>query len=482
MPTFHIVTFGCQANEADSERTAGAFVDAGYTRASAPEDADVVILNTCSIREKAEQKVYSLLGTLQVLKRERPGLKIGLAGCLGQLEGTELTRRFPGLDLVVGTGQMLKIPGLLAERPPIPLTVRPTEPMPTYVGTPPPLRGSRVSALVNIMEGCNYFCTFCVVPYTRGRERSRPAADVLAEVEDLLRGGYREVTLLGQTVNAYGKTLRPRTTFAALLRQIDSLGGGALRIRFTSPHPREVTPDLYAAMAECRGVCEHLHLPVQSGADRILARMRRLYTRAQYLEVIRRLREAIPDVAVSTDLIVGFPGETEEDHLATLDLLREVRYDSLFAFCYSPRPHTPAAAYPDQIPAEVQRQRLAEVFELEAAIALEKNRERVGRVEEVLIDRGPSPKEGSLASGRTRQNKWVHFVADRPERGSTVRAEITGGYSYYLKGVYYHMGTPVSVEKSRVFSLKTDGKMLKTLDNEKSNTYHPRREPISYDP
>lgn len=482
MPTFHIVTFGCQANEADSERMAGAFVDAGYAHASAPEKADVVILNTCSIREKAEHKVYSLLGKFQVLKRERPGLKIGLAGCLGQLEGKELTRRFPGLDLVVGTGQMLNVPGLLAERSAVPLTLRPTEPMPTYVGTPPPLRGSRVSAFVNIMEGCNYFCTFCVVPYTRGRERSRPIADVLAEVEDLLREGYREVTLLGQTVNAYGKTLRPRTTFSALLRRIDSLGGGALRIRFTSPHPREVTPDLYAAIAECRGVCEHLHLPVQSGADRILARMRRLYTRLQYLEVVRGLRQAVPDVALSTDLIVGFPGETEEDHRATLDLLREVRYDSLFAFCYSPRRHTPAATYPDQIPEEVQRQRLAEVFELEAGIALEKNRERVGRVEEVLIERGPSPKEGSLASGRTRQNKWVHFMAGSPEVGSRIHAEITAAYSYYLKGAHYICGKPVSVEKSRVLGLKTAGKVLKTLDNEKSNTYHPRREPISYDP
>ena len=438
MPTFHIVTFGCQANEADSERMAGAFVAAGYQPATCPEEADVILLNTCSIREKAEQKVYSLLGRYQGLKRERPGLKIGLTGCLGQLEGAALTRRFPGLDLVVGTGQMLKVPGLLQERPLIPLTLRPTEPMPTYVGTPPPLRGSRVSAFVNIMEGCNYFCTFCVVPYTRGRERSRPVADVLAEVEDLLRKGYREVTLLGQTVNAYGKSLRPRTTFAALLRQIDALAGGEIRIRFTSPHPREVTPDLYAAMAECRGVCEHAHLPVQSGSDRVLTRMRRLYTRAEYVEVVRRLREAIPDVALSTDLIVGFPGETEEDHRATLDLLREVGYDSLFAFYYSPRPHTPAGEYPDQVLEPVKRQRLAEVFALQAAIALEKNRARIGRVEEVLVERGPSEKEGSLASGRTRQNKWVHFPADPLKIGAGIKAEITEAYSYYLKGKSHH--------------------------------------------
>ena len=438
MPTFHIVTFGCQANEADSERMAGAFVAAGYQHASCPGEADVILLNTCSIREKAEQKVYSLLGRYQGLKRERPGLKIGLTGCLGQLEGAALTRRFPGLDLVVGTGQMLKVPGLLQERPLIPLTLRPTEPMPTYVGTPPPLRGSRVSAFVNIMEGCNYFCTFCVVPYTRGRERSRPVADVLAEVEELLYQSYREVTLLGQTVNAYGKSLRPRTTFAALLRQVDALAGGDLRIRFTSPHPREVTPDLYAAMAECRGVCEHAHLPVQSGSDRVLTRMRRLYTRAEYVEVVRRLREAIPDVALSTDLIVGFPGEAEEDHRATLDLLREVGYDSLFAFCYSPRPHTPAAKYPDQVLEPVKRQRLAEVFALQAAIALEKNRARIGRVEEVLVERGPSEKEGSLASGRTRQNKWVHFPADALEIGAGIKAEITEAYSYYLKGKSHH--------------------------------------------
>jgi tRNA-2-methylthio-N6-dimethylallyladenosine synthase len=440
MRTFHIVTFGCQANEADSERMAGALLAAGYAPAPCAREADVILLNTCSIREKAEQKVYSLLGRYQAIKRERPHLKIGLTGCLGQLQGADLKRRFPGLDLVVGTGQMLKMPGLLEARPAIPLTLRPTEPMPTYVGTPPPLRGSRVGAFVNIMEGCNYFCTFCVVPYTRGRERSRPVPDVLAEVEDLLQRGYREVTLLGQTVNAYGKSLRPRTTFAALLRQIDALAGGHLRIRFTSPHPREVTPDLFAAMTECRGVCEHLHLPVQSGSDRILARMRRLYTRAQYLEGVRRLREAVPDVALSTDLIVGFPGETEEDHGATLDLLREVGYDSLFAFCYSPRPHTLARDFPDQIPGEVKRERLAQVFKLQAAIALEKNRARLGRIEEVLVERGRSEKEGSLASGRTRQNRWVHFPVDAPEIGSRVNSEITEAFTYYLKGKIYQFG------------------------------------------
>jgi len=440
MPTFHIVTFGCQANEADSERMAGALLAAGYAPALCAQEADVILLNTCSIREKAEQKVYSLLGQYQAMKRERPRLTIGITGCLGQLQGADLKRRFPGLDVVVGTGQMLKIPDLLEERPRIPLTLRPTEPMPTYVGTPPPLRQSRVSAFVNIMEGCNYFCTFCVVPYTRGRERSRPVADVLAEVEDLLHGGYREVTLLGQTVNAYGKSLRPRTTFAALLRQVDALAGGHLRIRFTSPHPREVTPDLYAAMAACRGVCEHLHLPVQSGSDAILARMRRLYTRAQYLEVVRRVREAVPDVALSTDLIVGFPGETEEDHRATLDLLREVAYDSLFAFCYSRRPHTPAGEFPDQIPDEVKRERLAQVFKLQAAIALENNRARIGRREEVLVERGRSEKEGSLASGRTRQNKWVHFPADAPEIGSEINSEITEAFTYYLKAKIYQPG------------------------------------------
>jgi tRNA-2-methylthio-N6-dimethylallyladenosine synthase len=440
MPTFHIVTFGCQANEADSERMAGALLAAGYAPARCAQEADVILLNTCSIREKAEQKVYSLLGRYQAMKRERPSLKIGITGCLGQLQGADLKRRFPGLDVVVGTGQMLKMPDLLEARPGIPLTLRPTEPMPTYVGTPPPLRHSRVSAFVNIMEGCNYFCTFCVVPYTRGRERSRPVADVLAEVEDLLQGGYREVTLLGQTVNAYGKSLRPRTTFAALLRQVDALAGGHLRIRFTSPHPREVTPDMYAAMAACRGVCEHLHLPVQSGSDVILARMRRLYTRAQYLEVVRRVREAVPDVALSTDLIIGFPGETEEDHRATLDLLREVSYDSLFAFCYSPRPHTSARDFPGQIPDEAKRERLNQVFKLQAAIGLEKNRARIGRMERVLVERGRSEKEGSLASGRTRQNRWVHFSADAPEICSEIDSEITDAYTYYLKGKIYQPG------------------------------------------
>lgn len=434
MAKLKLITFGCQANEADSEKIAGVLAEEGFELTETAEDADLILLNTCSIREKAEQKAYSLLGTFQKLKTRNPQLKIGLCGCLAQREGARLRERFPYLDVVAGPGAMIYRIAEILNGAAEPVLPRPKEPIPLYIHSPRPRRESPFKAWVSIMEGCNYMCTFCVVPYTRGPERSRPPQDVLIEVEELLRQGYREITLLGQTVNAYGKNLRPRMQFSDLLRAIDDLSRGALRVRFTSPHPRDLTPDLIEAISSLRSVCEHVHLPVQSGSDRVLQRMRRLYTRGEYLEKILALKEAVPDIALTTDLIVGFPGESSEDFLETVSLMHEVRYDSLFAFKYSPRPLTPASAYPDQVPDEVRKERINAVLKLQDQISLEQNRRRLGTIEEVLIEEGPNPRMGSSATGRTRRNQLVHFSEEVLTPGDRIHAQITEAYSHYLKG------------------------------------------------
>ena len=435
MAKLKLITFGCQANEADSEKIAGVLAEEGFELTERAEEADLILLNTCSIRDKAEQKVYSLLGTFQRLKAQNPHLKLGLCGCLAQREGERLKDRFPYLNLVIGPGAMIyRIPQLLRDGVAHPVLPRPKEPLPLYIHSPRPRRESAFKAWVTVMEGCNYLCTFCVVPYTRGPERSRPPDDILAEVKDLLRNGYKEVTLLGQTVNAYGKNLKPRTRFSDLLRAIDALAGREIRIRFTSSHPKDFTPDLVEAMASLKSVCEHVHLPIQAGSDRVLRGMRRLYTRADYLETVRGLRDAIPDIALTTDLIVGFPGESEEDFQETVTLLHEVRYDSLFAFKYSPRPLTPAATAPDQVSEEVKTVRINAILQLQDRIALEQNRRRLQRIEEVLVEEGPNPRMGSSATGRTRRNQLVHFTGEPLNPGHTVSAVITESYSHYLKG------------------------------------------------
>ncbi len=434
MAKLKLITFGCQANEADSEKIAGVLADEGFELTEAVGDADLILLNTCSIREKAEHKVYSLLGTFQKLKAQNPALKIGLCGCLAQREGERLKNRFPYLDLVAGPGAMIyRIPHLLKGGSGGPVLPRPQETLPLYMDSPRPRRESTCKAWVSIMEGCNYLCTFCVVPYTRGPERSRPPEDILAEVEDLLKQGYKEITLLGQTVNAYGKNLRPRTRFSDLLRAIDRLAGDTLRVRFTSSHPKDFTPDLIDAMASLKSVCQHLHLPVQAGSNGVLRRMGRFYTREDYVAKVRTLREVLPDIALSTDLIVGFPGESNRDFQQTLTLLEGVRFDSLFAFKYSPRPLTPAATYLDQVPEDLKTKRLNILLKRQDQISLEQNQNRIGKIEEVLVEEGPNPKLQSSASGRSRRNQLVHFSEEYLSPGHTVSAVITEAYSHYLK-------------------------------------------------
>ena len=435
MRKLKIVTFGCQANELDSARIAGLLARDGYSLTDEDSQADLIILNGCSIRDKAEQKLFSRLGTLQSLKARQPGLRLGVAGCLGQREGEALFRRFPYLDLVVGNGEHLaEIPRLLriADVRPSSATSEPTGLFPASVDVH---RDSRFRAWVGIMEGCDNFCSFCVVPHTRGRERSRPLDEILREVADLRERGYREITLLGQTVNSYGKRLDPPVSFAALLREIDRVVGREVRVRFTTSHPKDVTAELADAMAALPSVCPHMHLPVQSGSTRTLARMDRTYTREEYLDKVRLLTSAVPDLSLTTDIIVGFPGESDEDFAETLSLMREVHFDASFAFKFSPRAGTRAADLPDQVPDSVRAARLAEVLSLQDDLSLRKNRDWIGRHVEVLVDRELSKRESGLAAGRTRQNKIVHFRGGEVEQGALENVQITEATSHHVKGV-----------------------------------------------
>lgn len=434
MPRLKVVTFGCQANELDSARIVGLLARDGYSLTDDEREADLIILNGCSIRDKAEQKLYSRLGVLQSLKVGRPGLRLGVAGCLGQREGESLLRRFPYLDLVVGNGEHLaEIPRLLslADAGPTSATGEPTGLFPASVEVH---RESQFRAWVGIMEGCDNFCTFCVVPHTRGRERSRPPDDILREVEDLCDRGYREITLLGQTVNSYGVKLDPPVSFAQLLRRIDGVVGRDVRVRFTTSHPKDVTGELAEAMAVLPSVCPHMHLPVQSGSSRTLARMERTYTREEYLQRARLLVTAVEDLCLTTDIIVGFPGESNQDFAETLSLMREVDFDSSFAFKFSPRRGTPAADFPDQVADPVRAGRLAEVLSLQDELSLRKNRTWIGRCVQVLVDRELSKRESGLAAGRTPQNKIVHFSGEI-EQGKLGNVKITEATSHHLKGV-----------------------------------------------
>jgi tRNA-2-methylthio-N6-dimethylallyladenosine synthase len=435
MPKLKLVTFGCQANELDSARIAGVLARQGYTLTEDEAEADLVILNGCSIREKAEQKLFSRLGTLQALKAKNPQMRLGVAGCLAQREGAALLKRFPYLDLVVGNGERLaEIPQLLSIQPGQ-SAVAAGEPVGLFPEDIEVHRDSRFRAWVGIMEGCDNFCAFCVVPFTRGRERSRHPDEILREVLRLRESGYREITLLGQTVNSYGKKFDPPVPFAELLGRIDTAVGPGVRVRFTTSFPPDVTPVLAQAMATLPSVCEHIHLPVQSGSSQTLARMQRTYGREEYLGKVAMLRTAVPDLAITTDIIVGFPGETERDFVETLSLMEEVGFHGCFAFKFSPRPGTPAAELQDQVPEAIQAARLSRVLELQRRISLEQNQKLLGRTVEVLVDRELTKRDSGLAAGRTRQNTIVHFRGGEVEEGQLVNVEITEGTSHHLKGV-----------------------------------------------
>ncbi len=428
----HLITFGCQMNEADSEKMAGILRSEGYRLVDAPEEADLVLVNTCSIRAKAEQKVFSLAGRLRELKRGRPGMQLVLAGCVAQRWGDLLLEKAPGLDVVVGPGRLARLPDLIRDsrergRPAVDVLEEPAGEHPTE-----PVRGSGLKAWVSVMYGCDNYCAYCVVPFVRGRERSRPPREVVGEVAALAGKGYREVTLLGQNVNSYGRGLHPSVSFPGLLRRLDGETGIG-RIRFTTSHPKDFSRELIRAVAELPSVCESVHLPLQAGGDEVLRRMNRRYTFGEYREVFRALKAEVPGVTVTTDIIVGFPGESAAQFEMTLRALEELRFDAIFSFRYSPREGTAAWGMDDDVPEREKARRLTEVQALQQAVSTDRNRALVGRTLEVLVE-GQSPRDRARLTGRTRGNKIVNFPGDPSLAGSLVPVRITAGGFVALTG------------------------------------------------
>jgi tRNA-2-methylthio-N6-dimethylallyladenosine synthase len=410
-------------NEHDSERMTGLLEARGCTTASSLEKADMVILNTCSIREKAAQKFYSELGRLKKLKDANPGLKIAVAGCIAQQDGAHILSRAPYVDIIFGPSDIARLPGMVDRHTSRPVPVIDTRGDPDYHRRAiPTTRTDKMKAWVSIMYGCDNFCTYCVVPYLRGRERSRRAEDILAEVRELAAKGYKEVTLLGQNVNSYGKGLDQAIDFPSLLLMANEVPG-IERIRFVTSHPRDLSDGLISALRDLPKVCESLHLPVQSGSDVILAAMNRKYTRDAYINNVARLRDAVPDISLTTDIIVGFPGETPQDFEMTVELLEQIEYDSIFAFKYSKRPGTAAIKLQDHLSEHVKEERLARVLELQKAVSIRKNKEFIGRIAEVLVD-GYS-KRGGTVTGRTRGNKVVNLEGPASLIGTVVSVRIT---------------------------------------------------------
>jgi tRNA-2-methylthio-N6-dimethylallyladenosine synthase len=414
--TYQIRTHGCQMNVHDSERMAGLLEDAGYV-ADHAGTPDVVVFNTCAVRENADNRLYGNLGQLLPAKKRRPGMQIAVGGCLAQKDRGDIVRRAPWVDVVFGTHNLGKLPLLLERaRHEQAAQVEIAEALEQFPSTLPTRRESAYRAWVSISVGCNNTCTFCIVPSLRGRETDRRPGDILAEIEMLVADGVQEITLLGQNVNAYGSEFGDRQAFAKLLRACGDVDG-LERVRFTSPHPRDFTDDVIAAMAETPNVMPQLHMPLQSGSDAVLRRMRRSYRSARYLQIIARVREALPDAAITTDIIVGFPGETEADFAATLEVVEAARFAAAFTFQYSIRVGTPAATMPDQVPKAVVQERYERLVDLVGEIAWRENRAQVGRTVEVLFaeDEGRKDAATSRMSGRARDNRLVHVrVPDDP--------------------------------------------------------------------
>jgi tRNA-2-methylthio-N6-dimethylallyladenosine synthase len=433
--TYQVVTYGCQMNEHDSERLSGLLEDAGYARAPEGEQADVVVFNTCAVRENADNRLYGNLGHLLPVKKAHPGMQIAVGGCLAQKDRGTITRKAPWVDVVFGTHNIGSLPALLDRaRHNGEAQVEIIEALETFPATLPARRESHYAGWVSISVGCNNTCTFCIVPSLRGRERNRRAGDVLAEVRALVADGVVEVTLLGQNVNSYGSDLGDRGAFAKLLRACGSVEG-LERVRFTSPHPKDFTDDVITAMAETPNVMPHLHMPLQSGSDAVLRAMQRSYRQSRFLGIVERVRQAIPDAAITTDIIVGFPGETEADFAETLHVVREARFSSAFTFQYSPRPGTPAATMPDQVPKAVVQERYERLVALQDDVAWQENKRVVGRRVELLVATGEGRKDAGTGrmSGRARDNRLVHFTGSPDVRpGDLVEVEVTYAAPHHL--------------------------------------------------
>ncbi|MGI8876168.1 MAG: tRNA (N6-isopentenyl adenosine(37)-C2)-methylthiotransferase MiaB [Egibacteraceae bacterium] len=460
--TYFIRTFGCQMNEHDSERAAGVLETMGYRPAADAEAADLVLFNTCAIRENADNKLYGQLSHLKPLKLADPAKTIVGGGCLAQKDQGQLAERAPWVDVIYGTHNMGRLPDLLAQADsaalPVVEILEHTEMFPSAL---PARREVRHHAWVSISIGCDNTCTFCIVPLLRGPEKSRKLGDIVAEVAQLVADGVREVTLLGQNVNSYGRDLvlageaggagkRNRTLFAELLHALGDVDG-LQRVRFTSPHPKDFTPDVFAALRDVPNVCEQLHLPLQSGSDRILRRMQRAYRSRRYLDLVAEARETVPGVAISTDIIVGFPGETEDDFVETLRVTEAAAFDSAFTFEYSPRPGTAAAGMDGHLDHAVVNERYQRLADLTRRLSLEANQRQLGTVQQLLVE-GPSKTDAAKVSGRTRTNRLVHVPAvPGAEPAQLVHARLDEAAPHYLLGAAVDaacdppVGTPAPV-------------------------------------
>jgi tRNA-2-methylthio-N6-dimethylallyladenosine synthase len=428
MPSYHVTTFGCQMNEHDSERMKGMLDSLGYDEVAVRREADLILFNTCSIREKADERFVAHLQEARAAKRARPETVIGVGGCWAQSVKEEVFQRFPFVDVAFGPGQVHRLAEFLTSDS---ITAQGFFEFEGFTGHLPEKRGRDVQAWLQISVGCNCRCSYCIVPSTRGLEVSRPLDELVVEVERMAGEGVREVTLLGQNVNSYGRDLRPRISFSELLARVDAVEG-IDRIRYTSPHPKDMREDVARAHAELPAVCEHIHLPLQSGSSRILKAMRRTYDRERYLLRVEMLRAHVPDVALTTDIIVAFPGETEDDFRETLEVAEEVGYDGAFTFIYSPRRGTEAADLPGRIPHEVAVERMERLVEVVQRRARERAQRFVGRTLDVLVE-GPSRTDPSRLRGRTRHNKVVNFTGvARP--GEIVPVRISSATSQTLAG------------------------------------------------
>ncbi|GLC32670.1 tRNA (N6-isopentenyl adenosine(37)-C2)-methylthiotransferase MiaB [Clostridium omnivorum] len=432
---YYIETWGCQMNEEDSEKLSGMLKNLGYSRTEKKDDASIIIFNTCCVRENAELKVYGNLGALKKMKKTNPDLIIAVCGCMMQQEGMaeNIIKKYPFVDIIFGTHNSYKFPEYLnrvkQENKSIIEIINKEE---GIVEGIPVDRASSIKAFVTIMYGCNNFCTYCIVPYVRGRERSRTPEDIENEIKDLVTQGYKEITLLGQNVNSYGKGLEPDITFSDLLRRLNKIEG-LERIKFMTSHPKDLSEDLIKAITECDKVCEQVHLPVQSGSTNILRKMNRGYTREKYLQQITAIKAAMPNVALTTDIIVGFPGETEEDFLDTLSLIKEVEFDSAFTFIYSKRKGTPADEMIEQIDDNVKHDRFNRLVEVVNEISEKKNKEYQDKIVEVLVE-GLSKNDSSKLMGRTRTGKLVNFAGKEESIGKLVNVKITNAQTFSLIG------------------------------------------------
>ena len=436
MKKMKILTYGCQMNVADSERMSGQLQTIGYENIDDIDSADLILLNTCCVRESAEDRVYGKIGELKHLKRQNPKLIIGITGCMAQKEGEKLIRRAPHIDFVLGTGragELINVVKNLEEVQEHIVDISDVDGVYRKNLSSPPHTHTiqkNFSIFVPIMYGCNNYCTYCIVPYVRGRERSRLPVDIINEIEAAVKEGVVEITLLGQNVNSYGKDHK-LANFAELLTEVDKIEG-LRRVRFMTSHPKDLSDELIAAIRDGKNICEHIHLPVQYGSDRILKKMNRVYTVEQYRQLVKKIREHIPNVSLTTDLIVGFPGETDDDFNETLNFIREIKFDAAYTFIYSKRSGTPAAKFDEQIDEDIKHKRLERLMKVQNGISMEINNQLQDKIFEVLVE-GPSKTDENIYTGRTRTNKLVLFQRSDEQPGDFINVKITQPQTWLLK-------------------------------------------------